>query len=104
MNEEIISELKAIKRLLSIANSSQLDAYLDQLITTSNRRKIWIAINGQRLQNDIAEEVGVSQMAVSKFLKILTDAKLIEYKQYSPPTKIIDYIPAPWLAQADNEE
>ena len=103
MTEEIISELKSIKLLLSITNSVQLDSYLNKIITTENRRKIWIAIDGQHMQNEIAIEVGVSQKAVSKFLKILTESKLIDYKPYTPPTRNIDYVPASWFVQDSDD-
>lgn len=101
--EDWLFELIAIKRTLSIAHSDKLDAYLNEVIRTPNRRKMWIAIDGQRMQNDIADEVGVSQMAVSKFLKVVSDARLVEYEQGEPPRKIIDHIPAEWIKDTNEE-
>lgn len=101
--EDRLFELKVIKRILSIAHSDKLDAYLNEIIKTPNRRNMWIIIDGQRMQNDIAGEVGVSQMAVSKFLKVVSDAGLVEYEQGKPPRKLIDHIPADWLKDANEE-
>ena len=95
--EDELFELRAIKRVLGIAHSGKLDVYLNEVITTPNRRKMWIAINSERMPNDIAEEVGVSAMAVSLFLKSVTDVNLVEYKQGKPPRKIIDHVPTKWL-------
>lgn len=95
--EDELFELRAIKRILSIAHSDKLDVYLNEVITTHNRRKMWIALDGQRLPNDIAKEVGVSAAAVTYFLKTITDARLVEYEQGKPPRKIIDHVPTQWL-------
>ena len=101
--DDRLFELRAIKRILSIAHSEKIDAYLNEVIRTPNRRKMWIAIDGHRKQNDIADEVGVSQMAVSKFLRVISDARLVEYEQGEPPMKIIDHVPEEWLKDTNEE-
>lgn len=96
-------ELRAIKRILGIAHSDKLDVYLNEVITTPNRKKMWIAIDGQRMQNDIAKEASVSTMAVSNFLKVVSDARLVEYIQGKPPRKLVDHVPANWLSDIEEE-
>jgi len=102
--ENRLFELRAIKRTLSIAHSEKIDDYLNEVITSENRRKMWIAINGERMPNDIAEEVGVSAMAVSRFLKSVIDANLVEYAKGYPPMKIIDHVPSKWLITTEEKE
>ncbi|MHA1971605.1 MAG: hypothetical protein ACTSW1_01360 [Candidatus Hodarchaeales archaeon] len=96
-NENILFLLKGIQRTLSIANAERIDAYLNEVITTENRRKMWIMLDGERMPNQIAEESGVSSMAVSLFLKTVLEANLVIYDKGSPPKRLIDHIPADWL-------
>ncbi len=103
-DKDRLFELRAINRTLSIAHAEKIDHYLNEVIRTKNRRKMWIAIDGSRMQNEIAEESGVSQRAVSGFLSTLSDAGLIEYKQLKPPRKIIDHIPSKWLTTIGEEQ
>ena len=94
-----INELRAIKRILILAHSDKINAYLNEVITSENRRNMWIAINGEHMPNDIAKKVGVSTMAVSKFMKTVIDAHLVDYVKGNPPKKIIEHVPADWLKE-----
>ena len=101
--EKIIFQLRAINRTLGIAYAEKLDAYLNEVIRTPVRRKMWIALNGTRLPNEIATEVDVSPAAVTYFLKTITNARIVEYIQGQPPRKIIDHIPFEWLIEVEDE-
>jgi len=98
-DEKILYELQAIKKILILNNSSVLDDYLSQIITTDVRKKIWMNIDGIKLQKELVEISGVSQPSVSDFLDILKMAGLIEYKSRSPPRRLIDYTPVSWLEE-----
>jgi len=98
-NEEILHELQAIKKILTLSNSAFLDEYLSKVITTNARRKIWININGVNRQNELADIGEVSQPAVSGFLDMLKMAGLIEYDSQNPPRRILDHISASWLEE-----
>lgn len=99
--EDRLFELRAIKRTLNIAHSEKIDEYLNEVITSEIRRKMWISINGERMPNDIAKVVGVSAMAVSLFLKAVSDVNLVAYVKGNPPMKIIDHVPSDWLSAND---
>ena len=101
--ENYLFELRAIKRTLGIAYTEKIDAYLNEVIRTPTRRKMWIALDGERLPNEIATEVGVTPAAVTFFLKTVTNARIVEYVQGQPPRKIIDHIPSEWLIEVEDE-
>ena len=58
---------------------------------------MWILLDGLRMPSDIAKEVRVSTMAVSNFLAVVSDARLVDYEQGKPPRKLIEHVPAEWL-------
>lgn len=101
--ENYLFELRAIKRTLSIAYAEKVDAYLNEVIRTPIRRKMWIALDGERLPIEIATEVGVTPAAVTFFLKTVTNARIIEYVRGQPPRKIIDHIPSDWFIEVEDE-
>jgi len=98
-HKELLFELRSIKRTLNIAHSQQIDTYLNDIIKSENRRKMWIAIDGEKMSNEIAEEANVTPMAVSNFLKLVSELSLVQYRQGNPPKKIIDHIPAEWVKE-----
>ena len=97
-DKELIIINKGIRRILSIAHSEKLDTYLNDVIKTDARKKMWIAINGKNMAFELSQIGNVSLMAVSYFLKILTNAGLIEYEQGKAPIKIISHVPSDWLS------
>ncbi len=93
----VLSELKKISKILLLANSKQLDIELGKIADNDARKKIWILIDGKRMPKDIAKEVGISPMTVSRFLDGASAADLVAYAQREPPHKMLDYIPPSWL-------
>ena len=103
IDERVLEELIAIKKILIMANSEVIDKVLSEVVNTSNRRKMWILIDGVKMAGNIADGVGVSAMAVSKFLRRVTEAGLVKYEQGKPPIKLIDYTPPAWLEESEEE-
>ena len=56
------------------------------------------------MPKDIAQNVGVSQMAVSKFLDCASAADLVVYTQREPPRRTLDYVPPSWVDLVITEE
>lgn len=101
--EDRLFELRAIKRTLTIGHSEKLDAYLDEVITTPNRRKMWMHVDGVNDTVAISDIVGVSHQAVRDFLKVMKAAGLVEWEPRGIPRRIIDHIPANWLKDSEEE-
>ena len=96
-NERIVHELQGIKRILILHNIETIDAYLNEVVNSASKRIMWMNIDGVNNQGEIASASGVLQPAVSKFLKVLKAAVLVEYDSKTQPRKIIDHTPANWL-------
>ncbi len=96
-NGEMLRELRKISKLLLLTNAKIIEEELSKIATTDDRKKMWVSINGSRMPKDIANEVKVTQMAVSNFLNAGEAAGLIEYKRGEPPWRLLDYVPPNWI-------
>lgn len=86
-SEEIISLLAEIRDLLipisdefqgAYAERQRIARLLEEVVNTVQRRKMYIAMNGKKTQTDIAQEAGVTQAAVSRFMSALVDNGLVD--------------------------
>ncbi len=86
-NEEIIGLLAEIRDLLIPISDEFREAYeerrrkvrlLEGAVNTIQRRKMYMAMNGKKTQTDIAQEVGVTQGTVSRFISALADQGLVD--------------------------
>jgi hypothetical protein len=93
-----LRELKLISKVLILANARALDVELSKFATTNERKKMWVLIDGKRMPKEIANQAGVTQMAVSYFINAGVTAELIEYAKGKPPRRILDYVPPDWIA------
>jgi len=96
MSDEL-NELKKISKLLILAHGEAIEKELSKYATTNERKKAWILIDGNKMTDEIGESAGMKLRTIQDFLKILTDANLIESNRGKPPKKIIEYVPASWL-------
>lgn len=97
MDDEVLRELKKITKVLILSNTRVIEAELEKIVSTDDRKKMWILIDGNHMPQDIAKQVGVTAQAVSKFLLIAKAAEFIEYSRNTPPRKILDFLPPAWL-------
>ena len=97
MDDEVLRELKKITKVLILSNARIIEAELEKIVSTDDRKKMWILIDGNHMPQDIAKQVGVTAQAVSKFLLIAKAAEFIEYSRNNPPRKILDFMPPSWL-------
>lgn len=93
----MLAELKKISKILLLANSSIIEKELSKVANSDIRKKMWVLLDGGRMPKDIAQEVGVSLMAVSRFLDGASAADLVAYSPREPPRRILDYIPPSWV-------
>lgn len=100
----ILRELRKISKILTLANATIIEEELAKIANSDARKKMWVLIDGKRMPKDLAEETGVTNMAVSKFLKAATKAECIEYIQREPPRRIWDYVPPSWIELLELEE
>ena len=103
MNEQndkcnsMLRELIKISKILTLANAPIIEKELSRIAKTDARKKMWVLIDGKRMPKDIAEEVGITPMAVSYFLNAAEAAQFIEYTQREPPRRLLDYVPPSWI-------
>jgi hypothetical protein len=105
MSQELI-ELKKISKILAIINSQALENELGKYATSNDRKKVWVLINGERSPDKLITDSGMKQRALYKYLKLLTDADMIEMQYGQPPKKKLDFVPPTWanLLQTNDEE
>jgi len=104
MSDELV-ELRKISKILTLVNAEVLEKELAKYATTSERKKIWVLINGERMPDDLVQGSGMKQRSVYDFLKILSNADLIENPYGKAPKKKLNFIPASWLdLQPQSEE
>jgi DNA-directed RNA polymerase specialized sigma subunit len=83
---EIIDLLVEIRDLLAPISDEFRGSYeerqrvvrlLAEVVNTPQRQKMYLAMNGKKTQSDIADEVGVTQGTVSRFISALIDKDLV---------------------------
>jgi hypothetical protein len=97
INDNVILELRKINRVLTLSNAERIEEELSKIATTSERKKIWVMINGDRSQDDIANALGVARRTVNIFVGVLATADLVDAQRGKPPRRILNYVPPSWL-------
>ena len=96
MSEEL-AELRKISRLLTLINAELLEKELAKYVTTDERKKVWVLINCERMPDELSKNSGMKQSTLYNFLKILSNADLIEVPYGKAPKKKLEFVPASWL-------
>ena len=82
INEQILEELKAIRKLLTIFSQDKLASFQEKIratyLTTQSRQQMYELFDGTNSQKDIATKVGVSSEGVRQFVVMLEQAGLVE--------------------------
>jgi len=93
---EMLRELRNISKILLLANSRMVESELSKVVSTVERKKMWVLIDGETSSKSIADKLGVSQRGVQYFLR---DAKATGFVDLSGefPEKTFDYVPPAWL-------
>lgn len=94
--KSIEMEIRNIKTILTIMNSKLIEIELNKICSTNDRKLMWIHIDGNKTQDEIAKLVGKTQAAVSYFISNGKDVGLIDDID-GLARKTINYIPSNWL-------
>ncbi|MBR5222599.1 MAG: hypothetical protein IKV81_00325 [Clostridia bacterium] len=82
-NQQILEELKAIRRLLTIFSQDKLEEFNENIktkyLTTPQRQQMYELFDGTKSLKEISTVVNVSSEAVRQFAVSLEQAGLIEY-------------------------
>lgn len=82
INEQILEELKAIRKLLTIFSQDKLASFQEKIkatyLTTPQRQQMYELFDGTLSQKEIATKVGVSSEGVRQFVVVLEQAGLVE--------------------------
>lgn len=96
-DEDILKELRKISKIITVSNGPAIEKELSKYVTSEDRKKTWVLIDGNRQADDIVKASGLTQAPVYKFLKILEDSGLIERQRGKSPKRLLDYVPAEWV-------
>ena len=94
---ELLLEMKKNNLLLTIAHSERIIEYLENVATTTDRKKIWVLIDGNRNSQQIADILNLSKRSVDRFFKLAEDQGLLINPWGQPAKKLIEYTPSEWL-------
>ena len=97
--EALYGETVKVRHLLEIMVRDQLKKSLEQSLTTEERRKIYVLMDGISGTEEIAQKAGVSQRSVQLLVKDLLDAGLVSLEKRGYPRRTFDYIPSEWRIQ-----
>ncbi len=82
-NEQILQELKSIRRLLTIFSQDKIEDFNESIkikyLTTPQRQQMYELFDGTKSLKEISEIVKVSSEAVRQFAVLLEQAGLVEY-------------------------
>jgi hypothetical protein len=93
-----LRELRLISKVLILANAGAIEKELSKIATTDERKKMWVLIDGKHMPKEIADQAGVTQMAVSNFVNAGVASELIEYTKGKPPIRTLSYVPPEWTS------
>lgn len=83
VNERLLEELVAIRKMLTILSQDKLSEFNEQIktkyLSTEQRQKMYDLFDGTRTLKEIGTEVGTSSEAVRQFAVSLEKAGLLEY-------------------------
>ena len=83
INEQILQELKSIRRLLTIFSQDKIKDFNESIktkyLTTPQRQQMYELFDGTKSLKEISAVVKVSSEAVRQFAVSLEEAGLIEY-------------------------
>ena len=97
MVDEVLAELQRISKILLVSNAEVIERELSKIATTDERKRIWVMIDGNRKQEEIAQLLHLARRTVNIFVGILTAANLVQAPRGEPPRRILDYVPPTWL-------
>jgi hypothetical protein len=98
IDNEIVKELKNIKKLIALVNGEKIEHELGKYATTDDRKKIWVLIDGRRQSPEIAQLIGKTKRMVDVYLQFLENLGFVEQRVYGkPPVRSIEYVPSNWL-------
>lgn len=98
--QKIDARLEGIYRLIELQVRPQLEAAIQRLATTKERRKVWILADGQRKTEEISRLSGSALRTVQVFVQEADRAGLIDASRRGYPRRRFEVIPAEWAAEA----
>ncbi|MHA3964063.1 MAG: hypothetical protein AM325_011060 [Candidatus Thorarchaeota archaeon SMTZ1-45] len=96
--DAILDELVRIRRTLEFMVEDRFKIYLSEVASTTERKQIWILLDGAKTTAEIADKLKITQRSVQRFLKQLSGHNLIDTKRRGYPRRKIDYIPQEWIS------
>ncbi len=95
-DDEILIELRNIKRLLEFLAKDSLEISLNRVATTQERREIWALCDGLTSTAAIAHKVGITPRTVRRYVLELSEANLAMIEKRGYPKRRFDIIPYDW--------
>ncbi len=99
--QEMATRLDGIYRLIELQTRPQLEAAIQKLATTKERRKIWILSDGQRKTDEISRLGGSALRTVQVFVQEADRSNLMDTSRRGYPRRRFDVIPLNWVTEIE---
>lgn len=93
---KLIDEVSKIRQLVELLAKEVIRKDLEDLATTTGRKKLWALCDGSLNTEELAQKANVSQRTVQVFVKKLKESDLIFLERRGYPKRRFDYIPSDW--------
>lgn len=97
----IEARLEGIYRLIELQTRPQLEAAIQRLATTKERRKVWILSDGQRKTEEVSRLSGSALRTVQVFIQEADRAGLMDTNRRGYPRRRFDVIPTGWVSETE---
>ena len=94
--KHIEKEISEIKCILLLSNHDLIEKNLEKLISTNDRKLMWIYLDGEKTQEEIAKLVGITQASVSYFISYGKELGIIDDSE-GLAKRTVNIIPRKWL-------
>lgn len=99
----LYEEIVKIRQLLEMTFKNDLKTELEKILTTKERKTIWVLSDGFTDTKTIAKKSGISRRAVQIAIRDLRDADLLVVERRGFPKRKFDYVPSEWQREKVEE-
>jgi hypothetical protein len=93
---EINENVKILRKLTEIQLRGPIKDELSKLVSSNERKKMWIFSDGTASTVEIAKRVGVSPRAIQYYVQDGLKAGFLRVDKRGYPSRTIDWIPPEW--------
>jgi len=100
----LYDEIVKIRQLLEMTVKDNLKKELEKILTTKERKIIWVLSDGFTDTKILARKAGISRRAVQITLRELQEADFLVVEKRGFPKRRFDYVPFEWKYEKEGEK